>query len=150
VQQTYRKDHLVQLVSLTRVLKFEIPLKKLSDFGSDLVTGLLHLGQLASVSLSPRNTTILKRWSQFPHLYSMVGMKGSPNYLLKDIYKSFPYEIQISYFHAVRSSKTYKPPCYMSEFKQDTRAGLWRGVGHGPQPIRPHLAYILTPNFLGG
>jgi hypothetical protein len=45
VQQTCREGHLVQLVSLKKVLKFEIPLKKLSDFGSDLVRGLLHLGQ---------------------------------------------------------------------------------------------------------
>ena len=85
MQQTCRKGHLVQLVSLTRVLKFDIPLKILSDFGSDLVMELLHFGQSFSVSLSPRNTTILKRWSQFPHLYSMVGMKGSPNDLLADI-----------------------------------------------------------------
>ena len=79
MQQTYRKRHLVQLVSLKKVLKFEIPLKKLSDFGSDLVRGLLHLGQRASVSLSPRKTTILKRLSQFSHLYSIVGMRASQN-----------------------------------------------------------------------
>jgi hypothetical protein len=76
---TCRKGHLVQLVSLASVLKFEIPLNRLSDLGRDFVRGLLHLGQRGSVSLSPRNTTALKRWSQFPHLYSMVGMKASPN-----------------------------------------------------------------------
>ena len=66
-------------MSLARLLKFEIPLKRLFDLGRDLVRGLLHLGQGGSVSLSPRNTTVLNRWSQFPHLYSMVGMKASPN-----------------------------------------------------------------------
>jgi hypothetical protein len=79
VQQTCRKDHLAQLVSLARALKFEIPLKRLSDLGSDLAKGLLHLGQGGSVSLSPRNTIALKRWSQFPHLYSIIGMNVSPN-----------------------------------------------------------------------
>lgn len=79
MQQTCRKGHRLQLVSLPRVLKFEIPLKRLFDFGRDLVLGLLHLGQGGSVSSSPRNTTALKRWSQFSHLYSMVGMKLSPN-----------------------------------------------------------------------
>jgi hypothetical protein len=82
--------HLVQLVSFKKVLKFEIPLKTPSDFGSDLVQGLLHLGQRASISLSPRNTTFLKRWSQFSHLYSMVGMTASPNCLFTDTYKKIP------------------------------------------------------------
>jgi hypothetical protein len=79
VQQTCRKGYLVQLVSFKKVLKCEIPLKTLSDFGSDLVRGLLHLGQCASVSLSPRKTTILKRLPQFSHLYSIVGMRASLN-----------------------------------------------------------------------
>jgi hypothetical protein len=79
VQQTCRKGHLVQLVSFKKVLKFEIPLKTLSDVGRDLVQGLLHLGQCTSVSLSPRKTTILKRLSQFLHMYSIVGMRASQN-----------------------------------------------------------------------
>ena len=74
LQQTCREGHLVQLVSLARVLKFEIPLKRFSDRGRDWVRGLLHLGQDGSASGSPRNTTVLKRWSQSPHLYSMVGI----------------------------------------------------------------------------
>ena len=66
-------------MSLVSGLELEIPLKRLSDLGRDLVRGLLHLGQRVSVSLSPRNMTALKRWSHSPHLYSMIGMNASPN-----------------------------------------------------------------------
>ena len=64
----------VQFVSLERVLKFEIPLNKPSGVWDGCAVLWRHCGQATIRFSSPRRATRLKVWSQFSHLYSIVGI----------------------------------------------------------------------------